>query len=233
MKNVNKRSTSIKNWSADERPREKMIRHGSAYLSDAELIAILIRTGNKNQTAIDLAKEILASGRNDLNQLAKLPPETFKKIKGVGETKAITIAAAMELGRRRQGATSIFNMKIKSSNDVANFLSEKFKDLSYEVFAIVLLNRANKVVHFEIISRGGITGTVADPRIILKLALQHSATSLIICHNHPSGNLQPSHADNEITKRIKQAAELIDIKLLDHLIVSEEGYYSYLDEGMM
>lgn len=233
MENVNKRSTSIKNWYIDERPREKLIQKGAASLSNAELIAILLRTGNRNNTAIDLAKEILATSQNDLIKLGKISHAVFKKIKGIGETKAITIAAALELGRRRQGASSIFSTKIKCSIDVADYLIEQLKDLDHEVFAVVFLNRANKIIHFEIISRGGITGTVADPRIILKLALQHGATSLIICHNHPSGNLQPSIADNEITKKIKQAAELIDVKLLDHLIVSDEGYYSYLDEGLI
>ena len=231
MKNFKPPSKSIKNWSPDDQPREKMINLGQSILSNAELIAILIRTGNKSQSALDLAKEILNSCQNNLNDLGKCSYKDFQKIKGIGITKSVTISAALELGRRRTNMSTLHKISIKSSSEVAAFLSEKIKDLSYEVFALLLLNRANKIIHFEIVSRGGITGTVADPRVILKLAISHGATSIILSHNHPSGNLQPSKADEDITQKINQAASLIDIKLLDHIIISEEGYYSFMDEG--
>jgi DNA repair protein RadC len=233
MKNVHKPSTSMKNWSADDLPEEKAARHGLQILSNAELLSLLIRSGGKERPAILLAKEILDYCKNNLSQLAKLNHRDFLQIKGIGTKKALMIASAMELGRRRTGGNGIEKLRITSSKDVATFLQSQMSDLNYEVFAVVFLNRANKIIHFEIISRGGITGTVADPRVILKQALLHGATSLILSHNHPSGNLQPSKADDVVTRNIKDAAALVDIKLLDHLIVSEDGYYSYLDEGVL
>jgi DNA repair protein RadC len=157
----------------------------------------------------------------------------FQKINGIGETKSITIMAALEMGRRRLNAESVLKHTIKGSQEVAQYLNEKFKDLTYEVFAVIFLNQANKIIHFEVISKGGITGTVADPRIILKLALGFGAVSIILCHNHPSGNLNPSNADKAITKKIGDAASLMDIKLLDHIIVSDEGYFSFMEEGLL
>ena len=233
MKNVNKTSTSIKNWSSDDQPREKLKILGPANLSNAELLAIILRTGSASKSAIDLGKEILQSCKNNLNELGKLSYKDFQKMSGMGETKSATILAALEIGRRRTNSNLLYKTQIKCSSEVAEYLGEKIKDLNYEVFAVILLNRANKIIHFEIISKGGITGTVADPRIILKLALNHGATSIILSHNHPSGNLQPSKADEDITQRIKKAAALIDIHVLDHLIISEEGYYSFLDEGKL
>jgi DNA repair protein RadC len=196
-------------------------------------MAILLRTGSNNKSALELSQEILKCCNNNLIELGKLSLRDLQKVNGIGITKASTIAAALEIGRRRNSSDVLQRTTIKNSNEVANFLSGKMKDLNYEVFAIVLLNRANKIIHFEVISRGGITGTVADPRIILKLALSHGATSLILSHNHPSGNLNPSKADEDVTKKIKQAAALIDIQVLDHIIVSEEGYYSFLYEGKL
>lgn len=233
MKNVNKTSTSIKNWAADDQPREKMKFQGASHLSNAELMAILLRTGSNNKSALELSQEILKVCKDNLIELGKLSLRDLQKINGVGITKAASIAAALEIGRRRNSSDILKRTSIKNSNEIANFLSEKMKDLSYEIFAVVLLNRANKIIHFEVISRGGITGTVADPRIILKLALSHGATSIILSHNHPSGNLNPSKADEDVTQKIKQAAALIDIQVLDHIIVSEEGYYSFLDEGKL
>ena len=233
MENVNKQSASIKNWAADDRPREKMITNGATVLSNAELVAILIRTGNRQQSAVALAKEILQMGRNNLNELGKISLKELQKIKGIGETKAITIAAALELGRRRQAAELLYKPAIRTSGDIAAYLRTVLKDFTHEVFAVLFLNRANKINHFEIISRGGLTGTVADPRVILKKALEEGATSIVLSHNHPSGNIHPSRADEEITQKIKQAAGYLDIKVLDHIIVSEEGYYSFADEGMM
>lgn len=233
MENVNKPSTSIKNWASDDRPREKLLLKGPEALSNSELLAILINNGNRDRSAIDLAREILNLGSNNLAELGKRSIHEFKQVKGIGAAKAVTIAAALELGRRRQAAAAMEKSVVRSSADVAGFLQTKLKDLKYEVFAVVYLNRANKINHYEEISRGGITGTVADPRLILKKALEVDATSLVLCHNHPSGNLKPSRADEVLTKKIIEAALYFDIKVIDHIIVSEEGFYSFADEGMI
>ncbi|MEP6674360.1 MAG: DNA repair protein RadC [Ferruginibacter sp.] len=233
MKNVNKPSTSIRNWSSDDQPREKMIHGGPEALSNSELLAILINTGSRGMTAVDIAKNVLKLGNDNLNELGKLNLKDIQKIKGIGQAKAITIAASLELGRRRQIGETFNKTMISSSRDIAVFLRTKLKDYSCEVFAILLLNRANRLNHFEIISKGGLTGTVADPRIILKKALEQQATGIILCHNHPSGSLKPSRADEELTKKIKQAAAYLDITITDHIIVSEEGYFSFADEGML
>lgn len=226
-------SKSIKNWSEGDRPREKMLLKGRAALSDSELLAILINTGNVESSAVDLAKEILKLGKDNLNELGKLSTKDFQSVKGIGTAKAITIAAALELGRRRDNAAILLKPLIRNSQEIATYLKQNLKDYNYEVFAVIFLNRANKIKHFEIISKGGITGTVADPRLILKKAIQEEATSIILSHNHPSGNLKPSQADEDITNKIKQAASYLDIKVLDHIIVSEDGYYSFADEGMI
>ncbi len=233
MENFNKPSTSIKNWAEDDRPREKLITKGASALSNSELIAILINNGSKDKSAVDLAKEILKLGHDNLVELGKLSLKELKQVKGIGEAKAITITAALELGRRRQAAATLDKPVIKTSRDIAEYLKALLKDYKYEVFAVLFLNRANKINHFEIISRGGITGTVADPRIILKKALEEDAVSLVLSHNHPSGNLKPSRADEELTIKIKEAARYFDIKILDHIIVSEEGFYSFADEGLL
>jgi len=233
MKSFNKSSTSIKNWAVDDRPREKLALKGAAVLSDSELLAILINTGNKQNSAVELAKQVLMLGKNNLNELGKLTVNELMTIKGIGEAKAITLAAALELGRRRQASASLIKTGITSSNDIAEYLKATLKDYAYEIFAVVFLNRNNKINHFEIISKGGITGTVADPRIILKKALEEEATAIVLCHNHPSGNLKPSKADEDLTLKIKEAAKYFDIRVMDHIIVSEEGYFSFADEGML
>ena len=233
MENVNKTSTSIKTWAVDDRPREKLLAKGAEALSNSELLGILINIGSKDKSAVELAKEILKLGHDNLNELGKLSLNDFMQVKGIGEAKSITIAAALELGRRRHASASLEKTVVKSSRDIAVYLQTTLKDYSYEVFAVVFLNRANKINHFEIISKGGITGTVADPRIILKKALEEDATSLVLCHNHPSGNLEPSRADEDITKKIKEAAAYFDIKIIDHIIVSEDGFYSFADEGIL
>jgi DNA repair protein RadC len=233
MENFKKEAGSIKNWAADDRPREKLSSKGPQSLSDSELLAILIGNGSREQSAVDLAKQVLKIGNNNLVELGKLSINSFKKIKGIGEAKAITIAAALELGRRRHAGLPLEKTVIRSSSDIAEYLRTTIKDYTYEVFGVLYLNQANKINHFEIISRGGITGTVADPRIILKKALDADATSIILCHNHPSGNLKPSRADEELTLKIKEAARYLDIKVIDHLIVSEQGYYSFSDEGLI
>ncbi len=224
---------SIKKWAKDDRPREKLLLSGAENLSHSELLAILIHNGTREKTAVDLAKDVLRLGKDNLNELGRLSVKDLMKIKGIGEAKAITIAAALELGRRRQAASSLEKPVISTSNDIARFLQSKFRDLRHEIFAVLYLNRANKVKHFEIISEGGITGTVADPRVILRKALEEDAVSIILCHNHPSGSLRPSRADEQLTAKIKGAAMLFDIHVLDHIIVSEEGYFSFADEGLL
>ena len=224
---------SIKQWAKDDRPREKLLMKGAESLSDSELLAILIVNGTRSKTAIDLAKEVLILGKNNLPELGKLTVKELMKIKGIGEAKAITIVAAMEIGRRRQAMNYREKAVMTNSNDVANYLQSLLKDYRHEVFAVLFLNRANKINHFQIVSEGGITGTVADPRIILKKALEEDAVGIILCHNHPSGSLKPSGADQELTRKIKEAAKFFDIKVLDHLIVSDAGFYSFSDEGIL
>ncbi len=233
MKKESGAAASIKFWAADEQPREKMIQQGAAALSNAELLAILIRSGTRKDSALELARQILQLCNQNLDELGKISLKSLQQIKGIGDTKAVSIAAAIELGRRRQSARFLEKPVIKSSNDIASYLRVVLKDYPYEVFAVVFLNRANKINHFEIISKGGITGTVADPRIIMKKALEEEATSIVLSHNHPSGNLKPSLADEDLTLKIKSAASLFDIKVLDHIIVSDEGYFSFADEGIM
>ena len=224
---------SIKEWAKDDRPREKLLMKGPESLSDSELIAILIINGTREKSAIDLAKDVLQLSKNNLPELGKLTVKELTRIKGIGEAKAIAIVAALELGRRRQALSYIDKYVVKTSSDVAAYLQTLLKDHRREVFAVLFLNRANKINHFEIVSEGGMTGTVADPRVILKKALEEDAVSLILCHNHPSGSLKPSKADEELTQKIKDAARHFDIKVLDHLIVSDDGYYSFADEGLL
>jgi len=224
---------SIKKWAEDDRPREKLLRKNPSVLSDSELLAILIGNGTRQRNAVDLAKDVLRLGKNNLNELGKIPIAELIKIKGIGPAKAIIIAAALELGRRRHAALAIGKPVVKGSKDIANYLQAMLRDLPYEVFAVVFLNRANRINHFEVVSEGGITGTIADPRVILKKALQEDAVSLILCHNHPSGDLRPSHADEELTRKIKEAARYLDISVLDHIIVSETGYFSFADDGLL
>jgi DNA repair protein RadC len=224
---------SIKEWAKDDRPREKLLSSGAENLSHSELLAILIHKGTREKTAVDLAKEILKLGKDNLAELGKLTVKELMRIKGIGEAKAITIIAALELGRRRQATAALEKTIASSSGDIARFLQTKLKDHRREVFGVLFLNRANKINHFEIVSEGGITGTVADPRVILRKALEQDAVNIILCHNHPSGSLKPSRADEQLTTKIKEAAGYLDIKVLDHIIVSEDGYYSFADEGLL
>jgi DNA repair protein RadC len=224
---------SIKDWAKDDRPREKLLLKGAENLSDSELLAILIHKGTREKSAVDLAKEVLKLGKDSLNELGRLSVKELMKVKGIGSAKAIAIAASLELGRRRQASQSLRKPVISGSADIANYLQSVLKDYRHEVFAVIFLNRANRVISFEIISEGGITATVADPRIILKKALEENAVSLILCHNHPSGSLKPSRADEELTLRIKEAASYLDINVMDHIIVSEDGYYSFAEEGKL
>lgn len=224
---------SIKHWAKDDRPIEKLLVHGSQNLSNSELLAILINTGSRDKTAVDLAKDLLRLGKNNLGELAKLSAKEMMKIKGIGEVKALTIMAALELGKRRQLTAPLDKVVVTNSNELAFYLQTRLKDYRHEVFAVLFLNRANKINHFEIVSEGGITGTVADPRIILRKALEHDAVNIILCHNHPSGSLKPSRADEQLTVKIKEAARFFDIIVVDHIIVSEVGYFSFADEGIL
>ncbi len=220
-------------WSKDDRPREKLLAKGAENLTDSELLAILINHGTRQKTAVDLGREVLNLGKNNLNELGKLTVIQLQSVRGIGEAKAITIAAALELGRRRQGGSSLERSIVTTSKDVADYLQSRLMDYRHEVFGVLFLNRANKVNHFEIVSIGGITATIADPRVILKKALESDAVNLILCHNHPSGSLRPSRADEALTAKIKEAAGYFDIRVVDHIIVSEEGYYSFADEGLL
>jgi DNA repair protein RadC len=224
----------IKFWNEDDRPREKMLLKGVDALSNSELLAILINNGLKDKSAVDLAKDLLHACNNDLVKLSKLSVQEIiqLKIKGIGPAKAVTIAAALQLSSRRD-LSEVKKQKIISSDDIAHYLKLQLQFKQKELFVVVYLNTANNILHHEIISEGGITGTVADPRIILKKALEYNATGIILSHNHPSGNLKPSKADEVLTAKIKEAAAYLDIKVLDHIIVSDEGYFSFADEGMI
>jgi DNA repair protein RadC len=226
--------TSIKNWSNDDQPREKLLLKGAETLTTTELIAILINNGTKQQNALELAQELMQHVHNNLQNLGNSSVSELMnlQIKGLGKAKAISIVAALELGIRRSMVLKK-KITIKQSSDVAAYLQAQIGYKQKEVFVVVYLNRANKIIQYEVISEGGMTGTVADPRIILKKALDHRAVSIILCHNHPSGNLLPSKADEQLTTKIKAAAGYLDIQVMDHIIVSEEGYYSFADEGLM
>ncbi len=225
---------SIKSWAEEDRPREKLLLKGKGALSDAELIAILLRTGVKGSSALDIAKKILHRVNGDLNELGKLSVSDLKKMeKGLGDTKAITIAAALELGRRRQSSVIREKPVIRSSKDSFNYIYPEIADLPHEEFYVLYLNKSNKVINHRHISAGGVSGTVADTKIILKHALELLATSIIAVHNHPSGNLKPSQADIDLTRKLKEAAKLIDVTLLDHLIIGDKDYYSFSDSGLL
>lgn len=224
---------SIKAWAEDDRPREKLMLKGRQSLSDAELIAILLGSGNREQTAVELAQLILHTHDNNLGVVAKKSVKDLMKFKGIGEAKAISIISALELGRRRKEGKVETKPKIKSSKDAYSVIYGELADIPMEEFWVVLLNQNNRVLSKQFISRGGISGTIADSRIIFKYALDHLATSIILCHNHPSGNVSPSVQDKELTKRMVSAGDLLQIKVLDHIIVGDEDYFSFADEGIL
>tara|TARA_R110000868_G_scaffold336270_1_gene597071 strand:+ start:49 stop:747 length:699 start_codon:yes stop_codon:yes gene_type:complete len=226
-------SFSIKNWSQDDQPREKLLHKGKAALSDAELVAILIGSGNRQESAVDLCKRILASTNNNLSALGKLSINQLMEFKGIGEAKAISIIAALELGRRRRGEEALEKMKITSSSSVFELMQPVIGELQHEEFWIIYVNNSNKVIQKNQLSKGGITGTLVDVRLVLKNALEVGATGLILAHNHPSGTLKPSEADKQITQKLKGAAKSLDIKVLDHLIITEKAYFSFADESLL
>ena len=224
---------SIKNWSLDDRPREKLLQKGRTSLSNAELIAILIGSGSRNESAVSLSQRILSSVDNNLNELGKLEISQLMKFKGIGEAKAVTIAAALEIGRRRRSEDALERDKISGSSSVFEILQPILGELPHEEFWIMYLNNSNKVIQKNQLSKGGITGTLVDVRLVLKKALELGATSLILAHNHPSGTLKPSQADKALTKKLSLASQSLDIKVLDHLIVTENAYFSFADEGLI
>lgn len=226
-------SFSIKNWSQDDQPREKLRDKGKSTLSDAELVAIILGSGNRDESAVALSKRILASVDNNLNKLGKRSLKQLMEFKGIGEAKAISIAAAMELGRRRRGEEALNKHKISSSVSVFELMQPIIGELPHEEFWIVYLNNSNKVIQKNQLSKGGITGTLVDVRLVLKTALEVGAVGLILVHNHPSGTLKPSKADKDLTQKLKIASQSLDIKVLDHLIITEIAYFSFADESLL
>lgn len=226
-------SFSIKNWADDDRPREKLVQKGRSVLSDAELIAILIGSGNKKESAVELSKRILASVNHNLNELGRLSVNQLMQFNGIGEAKAVSIAAALEVGRRRRGEDAEKIAKISGSKDAFALLHPLIGELQHEEFWIVYLNNSNKVIHKSQLSKGGITGTLVDVRLVLKQALELGAVGIILAHNHPSGTVKPSAADKEVTDKLKKASEALDIKILDHLILTQHDYLSFADQGIL
>ncbi|MFC4817466.1 RadC family protein [Flavobacterium sp. GCM10023249] len=225
--------TPINQWAEDDRPREKFLLKGKSTLSDSELLAILIGSGSRNESAVQLCQRILASVNNNLSHLGKQSVQQLIQFKGIGEAKAITIAAALELGRRRRDETALELSKITSSKAVFELMQPIIGELPHEEFWVLYLNNSNKVIYKSQISKGGITGTVVDTRLVFKMALEHHATSVVLVHNHPSGKLQASEADKQITKKLIEAGKHLDILVLDHIIVTEKSYFSFADEGLL
>ena len=224
---------SIKSWSEDDRPREKLVLKGTSALSDAELIAILIGSGTAKMSAVDVSKKVLQYVDNNLHQLARLSVKDLIKIKGIGEARAITIIAALELGRRRKDLDTNEKPKISSSKDAFDLIRGDLMDLSHEEFWVLLLNRGNRVIKKKRISEGGVSGTVADPKIIFKMALEELASGIIVAHNHPSGNMIASQSDIDLTKKLREAGKFLEVQLLDHLIICGQKYFSFADEGIL
>lgn len=220
-------------WNLDDRPREKLISKGSDSLSDSELIAILIGSGNRQESAVGLSKRILASVNNNLNELARLSISQLTNFKGIGEAKAIAIITAITLGKRLQVESALVKPIVSSSKSVCNIMQPKIGNLPHEEFWVLFLNNSNKVINTVQLSKGGLTGTVVDIRMLFKKAMESLSVAIIVCHNHPSGKLSPSEADKKLTKKIKVAGETLDIKLLDHLIITEKEYLSFADEGIL
>lgn len=230
---LKEQNISIKNWKADDRPREKLFSKGCTALSDAELVAILIGSGNREESAVGLAKRILASVENNLQALAKLSVEDLMVFKGIGEAKAISIVTALELGKRRRLEEALEITKITSSKAVYEVMQPLIGDLKHEEFWVLYLNHANVIIGKQCISKGGLTATLVDTRLLFKPALSLLATGIILCHNHPSGTIEPSQSDKQLTQKIKEAGNTLDIKVLDHLIVTEKKYFSFADDNLL
>lgn len=226
-------SFTIKNWAEGDRPREKLLQKGREFLSDAELLAILIGSGSKNESAVEVCKKLLFKAEENLNELGRFSVKQLMEVKGIGEAKALTIVAALELGRRRRSSEALEKKKISSSTSVFELMQPKIGELPHEEFWILYLNNSNKVIQEQSLSKGGITGTLVDVRLAFKQALNLAATAVILVHNHPSGNLNPSAADKQLTQKFKTAGESLDIKVLDHIIITEKSYFSFADEGLL
>jgi len=224
---------SIKNWSDKDKPREKLLEKGRQILSDAELLAILIGSGNRNESAIDLCKRILNQSENNLNELAKFSVQDLMKFKGIGEAKAISIIAALEIGRRRKSTEVLEKTSVNSSKDLYHYIRPELEDLPHEEFWVILLNHQHKIIGKQLIGRGGVSQTTADIKLIFKIALEKLASAIILCHNHPSGNMKPSKSDIVLTEKVKSASEVLTINLLDHIIVGDSTYYSFADNGLV
>ncbi|NPD46235.1 DNA repair protein RadC [Lentimicrobium sp. S6] len=225
--------SSIKSWAEEDRPREKLILKGKASLSNAELIAILIGSGSQKETAVELSKKILSHYDNNLQELSKASVQALCEFSGIGEAKAISIISAMELGRRYRSTEAKIRKKISSSRDAYDAIYSYLADCDYEEFYVILLNRANDIISIQKISEGGTSGTVVDPKKVFKLAINYQASGMILCHNHPSGNMKASQQDKIITKRLKDSGDLIEISILDHIIVGNGNYFSFSDEGLI
>lgn len=228
-----KNNLAIKSWSEEDRPREKLLQKGYQALTNAELIAILLGSGTKSESAVDVARRLLGIADNELEQLGQFSLNKLSEPKGIGQAKAITIAAALELGRRRKETKPQKKPRITESRDVHEYMYPYFADLSHEQFYLVLLNRKHEIMDTTNISKGGVSGTVVDPKIVFKTAIDKLASSIIICHNHPSGNKKPSEEDKRLTRRLQEGAEYLDIRVLDHLVLTDSGYLSFADEGLM
>ncbi len=225
--------TTIKSWAEEDRPREKMLRKGRNALSDAELLAILIGSGTRDVSAVELSREILANSQHSLAELSRKSVSDFMKFKGIGEAKAITLFAAMEIARRRSSSGDVARFKVRSSRDAFNYIKADLSDLKHEEFYIILLNRANEIIGKSQISKGGLSGTVADGKVIFSKALELKSSALILAHNHPSGQLKPSEEDKKLTKSYITFGKYIDLHILDHLIIADDNYYSFADDGLM
>ncbi|MCB0691188.1 MAG: DNA repair protein RadC [Saprospiraceae bacterium] len=226
-------NTSIKSWSLEDRPREKLLEKGRSVLTDSELLAILIGSGIPGESAVDLSRKMLQAVDNSLNNLGKLSIKELTKFKGIGEARAIVIAAALELGRRRQVSEAEDIESIKSSKDIFDIMSPYLSDLQVEEFWVLLLNKSNKIIKKELISKGGVSATVVDIKLIFKSAIDNLASSIVLLHNHPSGNIKPSKEDIRLTQKVKEACEFMDVNLLDHIIIANKNYLSFIDEGLV
>lgn len=234
MKEIPEARSVIREWPIDDRPREKMIHNGAETLSNAELVAILLGTGTRKESAVDLAKRILQAAENNLNELGKFSISTLcKQFNGVGPAKAVILAAALEIGKRRRTSEVVKRIQIRNSKDIYELFHARLTDLKHEECWIMLMNNQHRILDTIRISHGGVSETTVDPKIVLKHALDKLASSLVLCHNHPSGNPNPSSCDDKITQKIKTACQNLDIQLTDHIVFSESGYYSYADEGKL
>ena len=233
-KNDAKQKITVRNWSHGDQPREKLLEKGPSALSDVELLAILLRSGTAGQNVVDLAREVLSSVNNNLNELGRKPTDFFiTNFNGIGEAKAVTLTAALELGRRRRLSQTLLRPTIRNSKDLYEYFAPLLSDATYEAFHVLALNNANNILESQEISHGGMTGTVVDPRLVFTFALKAGAVAIALCHNHPSGNIAPSEEDKRLTRKLAAAAQTMDIRLIDHIIIGNNRYFSFVDEKLL